>query len=44
MQPIPEKCFICQKLNDIEIRKQKNNVVLSVEVFTHSAAGSCSHI
>jgi hypothetical protein len=29
-QLIPDTCSICQKINYIEIRKQKNNVTLSV--------------
>jgi hypothetical protein len=29
-QPIPDTCSVCQKINYIEIRKQRNNVILSV--------------
>jgi hypothetical protein len=29
-QPIPDPCSICQKIHYIEIKKQKNNVILSV--------------
>jgi hypothetical protein len=29
-QPIPDTCSLCQKINCIEIRKQKNNVIWSV--------------
>jgi hypothetical protein len=28
-RPIPDTCSICQKINYIEIRKQKKNVILS---------------
>lgn len=32
MQPIPDTCSIYQKINYIEIRKWKNNFILSVEM------------
>jgi hypothetical protein len=46
-QPIPDTCSICQKINYIDIRKQKNNVILSVgnvhrvQRCMHSLVSSC---
>jgi hypothetical protein len=47
MQPIPDSCSVCQKINYIEIRKQKNYVILSVgnvhrvQRCMHSIFSSC---
>jgi hypothetical protein len=44
---IPDACSVCQKINYIEIRKQKNNVILSVgnvhrvQRCMHSVFSSC---
>jgi hypothetical protein len=46
-QPIPDTCSICQKIKYIEIRKQKNNIILSVgnvhrvQRCMHSLFSSC---
>lgn len=46
-QPIPDTYLICQKINYIRIRKQKNNVILTfgkvhrVQRHLHSPFSSC---